>query len=82
MRSSSAVILEQRVIRYRERAPFFFKLVFAFRYMMQNDEGRDDGGSNGDMVRRVVMEMVEDATVPGAIWTSGKKKATGEQCLM
>ena len=46
--------------------------------MMQNDEGRNDGGSNGDMVRRVVMEMVEDATVPGAIWTLGKGVVTGK----
>ena len=30
------------------------------------------------MVRRVVMEMVEDATVPWAIWTLGKGVVTGK----
>ena len=35
-----------------------------------------------DMARGIVMEVVEDAMAPGAIWTSGRRNVAGKCCLM
>ena len=47
--------------------------------MQTNEKGKADGGVEG-MAKEIVMGLVEDATVPGAIWTLGKSPAAGKHC--
>ena len=46
---------------------------------MHNAEGGENGERNEDMVKEIVAELVDEASVPGAIWSLGGIVPTGRQ---